>query len=95
MSEFQLILVYLHLYCTHVCVFTPPIYYHNGCGLIFVSTDHSLEFALNFHIGHCIDQSFIKIHFGVVLTGSTCFCCENSMSQLFIIIYQQYPYAQL
>ena len=40
---------------------TSIFYYYNGCGLIFVLTNHLLKSTSNFSIGHCIDQSFISV----------------------------------
>ena len=60
MSEFQFILVYLHLYHTHVSTSKPC---PSRCGYIFILTNYSLEFTLNFSIGHNIDQSFIRVNF--------------------------------
>ena len=50
-----------------LCFYTSIVYYHNECGLFFISTNHLLEFALNFfhslYMGHHIDQSFIKLQY--------------------------------
>ena len=58
MSEFYLLLVYLHLYHTLVSISKLCTSRH---GYIFTLTNHSLEFALNFSIGYCIDQPFIRV----------------------------------
>ena len=72
--------------------YTSIVYYHNGFGLFFISTNHSLEFISNFSIGSMwailltshllgfVMNFAIGLYLyslGEVLIGSTFFCFEK------------------